>query len=336
MTKARSIRHARELLLAPFFSQRGIIVLDGALATELEARGADLHDPLWSARTLLEQPSLIRDVHDSYFAAGADVAITATYQASFEGFARRGLDADAAADLMRLAVRIACEARDAHWARIAGQPGAVRPLVAASVGPYGAFLADGSEYRGDYALDEDALVAWHAPRFDLLAHSGADLLACETIPCGAEARALLRLIDAHPHTMAWLSFSARDSEHVSNGESFAVLAAEIGEHPQVVAVGVNCTAPAYVPSLVRAARAVTGTPIIVYPNSGETWVAGVRRWDAGDACAPLAVGARTWFEAGATIIGGCCRTTPDDIQALHDWATTVPPSASRSASRHPR
>ena len=320
-------------LVAPFFARRGIVVLDGALATELEARGADLHDPLWSARTLLEQPSLIRDVHDSYFAAGADVAITATYQASFEGFARRGIAADAAADLMRLAVRIACDARDARWGRIDGEPGAVRPLVAASVGPYGAALADGSEYRGDYALDEDALVAWHAPRFDLLADCGADLLACETIPCGAEARALLRLLDAHPAARAWISFSARDGAQISNGESFAVLAAEIGAHPQVIAVGVNCTAPAYVPSLVRAARAVTGTPIIVYPNSGETWVAGVRRWDPGDACAPFAVGARTWFQAGATIIGGCCRTTPQDIRALHDWAATVPPSASPSAAR---
>lgn len=336
MTHARATGRARDVLFAPFFAQRGVILVDGALATELEARGADLHDPLWSALTLLEQPSLIRDVHDSYFAAGADVAITATYQASFEGFARRGLSAEAAGNLMRLAVRIACDARDAHWARIAGQPGAVRPLVAASVGPYGAFLADGSEYRGDYALGEDALLTWHAPRFELLAHSGADLLACETIPCGAEARALLRLLDAHPHTMAWLSFSARDGEHVSNGESVAALAAEIGAHPQVVAVGVNCTAPSFIPSLMRAARAATSAPIIVYPNSGETYVAGAQRWAGSGECMPFADSARTWFEAGATIIGGCCRTTPQDIRALHEWAITIPASASRSAARDAR
>lgn len=310
-------------LFAPFIARRGIAIVDGALATELEARGADLHDPLWSARVLLEQPELIRDVHDAYFAAGADLAITATYQATFEGFARRGIDADAAAELMRLAVRIACESRDAQWLSSATRADdAVKPLVAASVGPYGAFLADGSEYRGDYALDEDALVTWHAPRFRVLAHSGADLLACETIPCAAEARAFLRLLDAHPTARAWITFSARDGARIASGESFAAVVAEVSVHPQVVAVGINCTAPAFVPELIRAARSASDKPIIVYPNSGETYVSGAGRWETGPACEPFAVAARSWFDAGATIIGGCCRTTPADIQALSDWVTT--------------
>ena len=312
---------------ASFIAQRGVALLDGALATELEALGADLRDPLWSARVLLEQPAMIREVHDAYFAAGADVAITATYQATFDGLARRGLDARAAADVLQLAVQLARDSRDAHWAAHGGRPGAVRPLVAASVGPYGAFLADGSEYRGDYALNEDALAAWHAPRFEVLARSGADLLACETIPCGAEARALLRLLDANPDSRAWVSFSARDGAHVSSGESFAELAAEVGAHPQVVAVGVNCTAPAFIPSLVRAARAVTRARIIVYPNSGETYVAGEGRWDAGAPCAPFEDNALTWIEAGATIVGGCCRTSPRDIRALHERVQRVPLSA---------
>jgi homocysteine S-methyltransferase len=195
---------------APFFARPGAVVVDGAFATELERRGADLRDPLWSASVLLEQPSLIRAVHDDYFAAGADVAITATYQATFEGLKARGLDAAAAASLMRSAVQIAIDSRDAHWSTRSSDVTAVKPLVAASVGPYGAFLADGSEYVGNYALDEDALVEWHRPRFAVLTDSGADLLACETIPCGVEARALLRLLDEHRDARAWITFTARE------------------------------------------------------------------------------------------------------------------------------
>lgn len=294
-----------------------IAIVDGALATELERAGADLRDPLWSARVLLDEPQRIRAVHDAYFAAGADIAITATYQATFEGFAVRGLDHVAAAALMRSAVQIAIDSRDASVVSRASVMNAARPLVAASVGPYGAFLADGSEYRGDYALDEDALVAWHRERFHLLAGSGADVLACETIPCGAEARAFLRLLEERPDARAWISFSARDSEHISNGERVADIATQIGQHPQVVAVGVNCTAPEFVAPLVRSARTVTDTPIIVYPNSGETYVAGEHRWSGAAACAAFVDAAQQWIDAGATIIGGCCRTTPADIAALH-------------------
>jgi homocysteine S-methyltransferase len=300
----------------PFVEARGLVVIDGALATELEARGADLADPLWSARVLLEQPALIAQVHTDYFAAGADIAIAATYQATVQGFASRGLDRAAAESLIRRAVAMACEARDTFWADPANRTGRTRPLVAASVGPFGAFLADGSEYRGDYALDEDALVAWHRDRFALLADSGADLLACETIPCAAEARALLHLLDEHPRARAWLTFSARDEAHLSSGECFDAIAAVVGAHPQVIAVGINCTAPAHVTALIRAARAVTDTPIIVYPNAGETYDPETKRWAPTVACVPFVDSARVWQLAGATAIGGCCRTTPSDIAAL--------------------
>ncbi len=301
---------------APFLTTRGLVVVDGALATELESRGADLADPLWSARVLPEQPELIRQVHAEYVAAGADVAIAATYQATVQGFGARGIDRVHAEALMRLAVSLACDARDAYWSNPSHRVGRARPLVAASVGPYGAYLADGSEYRGNYALDDDALVAWHRDRFAVLAASGADLLACETIPCGAEARAMLRLLDEHPASRAWIAFSARDGEHLSSGEQFDELAALVGAHPQVVAVGINCTAPMHVPSLIRAARAVTDTPIIVYPNSGETYDAVAKRWTMPVARAPFAECAREWRDAGAVAIGGCCRTTPADIAAM--------------------
>ena len=301
---------------APFLTRSGAAVLDGALATELERRGADLNDPLWSARLLIEQPALIRRVHDDYFTAGADVAISATYQATYQGLSRRGLDDRAATALFADAVQLAIDARNAYWAANSEDAGRVKPLVAASVGPYGAFLADGSEYRGNYALDEDALVAWHRKRFAVLAASGADLLACETIPCAAEARALLRLLVEHPDARAWVTFTARDGVHIADGEPFADVVRECVTRENVVAVGVNCTAPQHVESLIRAARAVTDTPIIVYPNSGETYDAVSHRWVAERACPPFVDYVATWLDAGATIVGGCCRTTPDDIRAV--------------------
>ena len=297
-----------------------LMVLDGALATELEARGCDLRDPLWSARVLIEAPELIRQVHADYFAAGADVAITASYQATFAGFARRGLDEQRAAELMRLSVRLACEARDAFWANEANRAGRPRPLVAASIGPYGAFLADGSEYTGDYELSEGELGEFHRPRMAVLASAGADLLACETIPCMAEARALARLLAEFPDQRAWISFSARDAAHTCHGEPIGACAAWLDQCEQVVAVGVNCTAPRYVAGLVRAIRAATQKPIVVYPNSGETYLAGENAWDGHGETGDFAAQARAWQACGAQLIGGCCRTTPVQIQSLARWA----------------
>ena len=181
--------------IADCLALRPLVVLDGALATELERRGADLRDPLWSAKYLLEQPQMIRAVHLDYFRAGADVATTATYQATFEGFARRGIAHEEAAQLMREAVALAASARDEFWSAPANRAARLRPLIAASVGPYGAMLGDGAEYRGHYAVSDSALAAFHRPRLEVLAQSGADLLACETIPCLREALVLARLLD---------------------------------------------------------------------------------------------------------------------------------------------
>src|SRR5262249_10660921 len=202
----------------PFLREFGVVILDGALATELERRGADLRDPLWSAKLLIEQPDVIRQVHLDYLRAGAAVVTSASYQATFAGFARRGLSAARAAELMTLSVRLAQEAR-AQLRRDSEQP-VVRPLplVAASVGRYGACLHDGSEYRGDYGLSAQELMDFHRPRLDALAHSGADLFACETIPCLTEAEALVRLLADYPDMPAWLSFSCRDEQSVCHGE----------------------------------------------------------------------------------------------------------------------
>lgn len=318
--------------LQPILDQSGVIILDGALATELERRGANLNDPLWSAKLLLEAPDLIRQVHYDYFMAGADVATTASYQATFPGFARRGLSETQAAALMRLSVQLAIEAREQfsaacgvrnaesmpdHIPRAALRtPHSFRPLVAASVGPYGAYLADGSEYRGDYGLTVEQLMDFHRPRLQVLANSGADLLACETIPCWAEAEALITLLREFPQTVAWLSFSCRDGEHVCHGERFADCVALAERSAQIVAVGVNCTPPRFVEALLQNAVPATTKLLLAYPNSGEIWDSATHCWLPGSGVTEFSEPARLWYNAGARLIGGCCRTTPADIRAI--------------------
>jgi homocysteine S-methyltransferase len=301
-----------------FFDQGNVVILDGALATELERRGANLNDALWSARILLEDPDLIRQVHYDYLVAGADVLTTASYQATFEGFARRGLDRDQAAELMRLSVRLALEARDAFWAEPAHRAGRVRPLVAASVGPYGAYLADGSEYRGDYGLGAAELMDFHRPRMAVLAASRADLLACETLPCQVEGEALVALLAEFPGIPAWLSFSCRSNEEVSDGGPFAACAALADQSDQVLAVGVNCTAPRYVEDLLKVARSATQKPLLCYPNSGEAWDPLNNCWIGSTGVTDFHTPAQRWHAAGASLIGGCCRTTPDDIRDMRE------------------
>jgi homocysteine S-methyltransferase len=303
--------------LQPLLTRKPVVILDGALATELEQRGADLKDPLWSAKILLEEPALIRQLHEDYFTAGADVAITASYQATFPGLAARGLDAEQSAALMRLSVQLATHARTDYCTHHADDPTAQRPLlVAASVGPYGAYLHDGSEYRGDYGLTVEELMVWHRPRLAVLATSGADLLACETIPSLAEAEALVRVLAEFPGTAAWLSFSCADGEYVCHGERFADCVAMAAASPQIVAVGVNCTPPRYIESLLQQAAIVTQKPLLTYPNSGEHWDAANQCWLPGSGVADFAAAAQRWHAAGARLIGGCCRTTPADVGAL--------------------
>jgi homocysteine S-methyltransferase len=299
--------------------EQGFLVLDGALATELERRGANIDDPLWSAKVLLDDPSLIEDLHYDYFVAGADVAITASYQASFAGFAARGLDEKSAASLMRRSVDLALRARERFLAAEESR-GRLRPLVAASIGPYGATLHDGSEYRGDYGLSVLELMAWHRPRLQVLAGSGADLLACETIPCLAEVEALTRLLDecAMP---AWISVSARGEGAISHGESIREAAALADDCAPVVAFGINCTAPRFIEPLLRESANATDKPLLCYPNSGERWDAATGCWLAGAGVTDFAEPARRWFAAGARLIGGCCRTGPSDVASIRACLT---------------
>ena len=284
---------------------RGPLVLDGGMATELERGGADLRDALWSARLLKDDPGSIRRVHEAFFDAGADVAISASYQASFSGFADRGIEAEEAASLMRLSVALAREA--------AAADGSDR-LVAASVGPFGATLADGSEYRGDYGLSAGALAMFHRPRFETLLEAEPDLLAIETIPSIVEAEALVTLLEDYPEARAWISFSCRDGACISDGTPFADAVALAASSDRVIAVGVNCTPPGFIPSLLDGAEVTK--PLLVYPNVGSTWDAASRSWILEGERPDPGASAITWRSAGATIVGGCCGTTPDDIRAI--------------------
>ncbi|MFE4196569.1 homocysteine S-methyltransferase [Paenarthrobacter sp. NPDC056912] len=291
------------------------LVLDGALATELEAHGCDLEDPLWSAKVLLEQPHLIKQVHRDYFDAGASVAITASNQATPEGFARRGLGSEGALELVALSVRLADEARRESLA----DGSASGPLlVAGSVGPYGAYLADGSEYRGDYTLSPAEFRDFHQPRIAALVEAGADFLACETLPSYAEAEALLALV-AEFDVESWFTFTLRDSGRISDGTPLADVAALLRAEPRVAAVGVNCVPLELVTSALGTLQDVTDAPLVAYPNSGEAYDAVTKTWSpaAGvQRSGTLAGNAALWKDRGAMLIGGCCRTTPRDIEGL--------------------
>jgi homocysteine S-methyltransferase len=283
----------------------GSVVLDGGLATELERRGADLKDPLWSAKVLVEDPDAIRRVHEAYFVAGADVAISASYQATFEGLAGRGIDRDDAAKLMRRSVELAREAAGGDR------------VVAASVGPYGAMLGNGAEYTGDYDKDEDELAGFHMPRLEALAEAGPDVFAVETIPSFLEAGALVRALERVPEIPAWVSFSCRDGGHICDGTPIEEAVEVVAAAPSVLAVGVNCTSPLHVERLIESISSTTTKPVVCYPNRGSFWDPMRKSWtdpprqDARPPLRPLA-----WREAGASLIGGCCGTTPDDIAAI--------------------
>jgi homocysteine S-methyltransferase len=309
--------------IGDFLRFQPLMVLDGALATELEVLGADLRDPLWSAKCLVENPNLIRTVHLNYFNAGADLATTATYQASFAGFAQRGLDAQSAASLMRSAVALASSARDEFWALSQNRVNRQRPLIAASVGPYGATLGDGSEYRGQYGLGIEELLDFHRPRLRVLADSGADLLACETIPCLAEAKALAHALLEFPELTAWMSFSCRDGWHNAEGENLGDCVEHLNGYPQITAVGVNCSKPEYVASLLDTLRDRTAKPLLVYPNSGEAYNPHSKHWAGHAASLQFGEQALVWYRRGARLIGGCCRTSFSDIRDIRQCAESL-------------
>ena len=311
---------------------QGFAVLDGGLATELEARGHLLDSELWSAKLLIDAPDAIRAVHLAFLAAGADCTTSASYQASLPGFARLGLDAPEAQRLLGRSVEVARSARDDFWAEPANRQGRLEPLVAASVGPYGAYLADGSEYDGRYVwggigagslprgidarVSRSGLADFHRPRLEILASAGPDLLALETMPSLAEVEVLVALLTQVRHPGAWISFSCRDGAHLWDGSSIEEAVTRCDPAAGVVAVGVNCTAPRHVANLVQRMRDATDLPILAYPNSGEAYDARTGRWTGRPAGADWVAQVPDWVRAGARAVGGCCRVGPHAIAGV--------------------
>ncbi|KAF3004905.1 AdoMet-homocysteine methyltransferase [Curvularia kusanoi] len=307
------------------------VILDGALATYLETLGADISGALWSADILLQNPTLIKQTHLDYYRAGAQVAITASYQASLAGLSKHlNLSEEQGKDVVRKSVQLAQEARDEWIAEsTAGLSAAEkaqarnRLFVAGSVGPYGAFLSDGSEYRGDYHLSNADMKAFHRGRVQALVEAGVDVLACETLPSLAETQALLELLrEEFSGVEAWFTFTLRDAEHISDGTALTSIAALFDNTPDVIALGFNCTPDDVGLEALKALRPLQqgkGWKMIVYPNSGEQWNAAAREWEGQRTeGGQLAVKTRQWADAGAVLVGGCCRTTPEDIGVMRD------------------
>lgn len=282
---------------------RRTVILDGGLSNQLAAQGCDLSGGLWTGRVLADRPGQVEAAHTAYARAGAEVLTTASYQLGYEALAARGHDRAAATALLRRSVRLAARAADAAGHEV---------WVAASVGPYGAVLADGSEYRGRYGLGVRALAAFHRPRIEALLAAGPDVLALETVPDPDEAEALIGVL-AETGAPAWLSYTVAGGRTRSGAALGAAFALAAGS-PQVVAVGVNCCDPAEVLPALEAAAAATGKPLVAYPNDGSVWDAPAAIWHAPAAEAPWPTGA--WQRAGARLVGGCCRIGPARIAAL--------------------
>ncbi|MFQ1020208.1 homocysteine S-methyltransferase [Gilliamella sp. CG13] len=292
-------------------NQKNFIIVDGALASELQRRGCDLNDSLWSAKVLFEQPELIRQVHFDYFKAGADCAITASYQATPLGFAKKGINLNDSIALVQKSVELAQQAKQQYLSEL-DQP---KPLlIAGSVGPYGAYLADGSEYTGAYQLSEEAFMEFHYVRIKALIDANVDLLACETLPSFTEIKALTKVIKQFPKISCWFSFTLKDDQHLSDGTPLSLVVEYLNNIEQIASVGINCIALEKVTRSLNILNKLTSKPLIVYPNSGEVYDPLIKQWHPNPQhnCT-FANQLTNWIESGAKLIGGCCQTTPNDI-----------------------
>lgn len=298
-------------LLADLIRRAGSVVIDGAMSTALEKLGCDLNDKLWSARVLIEDPAKIRQVHVDYFEAGANVAITASYQATEEGFRERGIDSKAAYDLIAQSVTLAKEARDDFLARHPEKdPKSL--LIAGAVGPYGAYLANGAEYTGDYHLSNDEYRTFHQLRLKALVDAGADFLGIETQARLDEVKVLLEMLE-ELDAAAWVTFTLKDSGHIADGTPIEEAAEVCGKHPLVDAIGINCVKREVVAETLQRISSVTSKPMIVYPNSGETYDPTTKTWHHPVTGPGWGNFIPKWKSMGAVCLGGCCRTLPSDI-----------------------
>jgi homocysteine S-methyltransferase len=292
---------------APWLHAGRTVILDGGLGTELERRGHRDLGRLWSSALVETNPSALREVHRDFLAAGADVIATATYQASMPTLLECGHNRQSAAKVLRDAVQLAINERDAH---------ASTALVAASIGPFGAHLADGSEYTGGYHLSENDLYAFQSERWHILADTAADILACETMPSMADVRAVVRLLHETPDRWAWISLMCRDASHLADGTPLSEVFAILNDTPNLAAVGANCIPPAIAPAIMDTFQYSTSLPLMVYPNASNAWDMKMGQKLDELSAADFASESASWKTHGAQIIGGCCKTTPEHVRAL--------------------
>ncbi|MQS90298.1 homocysteine S-methyltransferase [Companilactobacillus mishanensis] len=307
-------------LISENLKNKSALVVDGAMATELEKLGIDTNNDLWSATALIEKPEAVTAVHKSYFQACADVAITNTYQANIKEFEKNGFSEKESAGLIIKAVEVAKQARTEYFSSLSDSELSSRakfPLIAGSVGPYGAYLADGSEYRGDYQLTKKEFQDFHRSRMQLLDKAGVDLFAMETQPNFEEAKALASLLkNEFPKQSAWMCFSIKDSQTLCDGTSLKDAVKYFNIYQQISAIGVNCTTLENIEDTVKNIRAVTDKPIVVYPNNGDIYDPKTKTWQTNPQADTFSDLVPKWLAAGANLIGGCCRTTPSDIAEI--------------------
>lgn len=294
--------------------RRGALIIDGAMSTGLESLGMVLNDSLWSARALIERPDLVREVHRQYFEAGANAAITDSYQASEAGFAAKGFPPEQTREYVRKSAELAREAKNDYLLEHPDvEPGDL--IIAGAIGPYGAYLADGSEYTGNYSLTREEYVKFHELRLNALIDGGSDIIAIETQPRLDEIEALLGMIENRDIT-CWVTVTLKDGK-MPDGTDLETLAKVLDANPQVEAFGLNCVKREWVEEALLKMRAHTKKPLVVYPNSGETYDPVTKTWHA---AGPHAKGwshfVPLWEKTGAVCIGGCCRTLPHDIEEI--------------------
>lgn len=307
--------------LKELLAQKQILVLHGPLGTELEAMGYDVSGKLWSAKYLLEKPEVIQELHEIYLNNGSNILTTSTYQATIPGLEAAGLNPEQAADMIRLTVQLAHQARDNYWQNLSDEQKTqtIYPLISGDVGPYAAYLADGSEYNGQYGkVSLQELKDFHRPRIQLFLEQGVDMLALETIPNVLEVQALTELLsEEFPQVEAYMSFTAQEVGKISDGTALKDVIALVEDCPQILAVGFNCTQPRLYDELLQELRTLTTKPLVTYPNSGEIYDGATQTWHhSHEGEGSLVEQSLHWIHLGAQIVGGCCRTRPAEIAAL--------------------
>ena len=302
--------------LEQVLEKEGVMVIDGSMSTALEQLGADLNTSLWTAMTLARQPALVRQVHVNYFRAGADCGITCSYQATIPGLMKHGFTLAEAEDVIANAVRVVLDARESWWREEGEAAGRAFPLCLAGIGPYGAYLANGAEYIGNYGVSDELLYDFHRRRMEILWEAGADLLLIETQPSLREALIEARIAEELGADY-WVSFSCRDRERICEGDLIRDCAAALSEgHPHLKMLGVNCTKPEYITSLIGEIRRGSDLPVGVYPNSGETYDPTTKKWASAVSGVDFGTWALDYMKAGASAVGGCCTTAEAHIRQV--------------------